>query len=91
MSVRRPKASRPRGEREYVADTIRLLDLAIEDVERQGSRLRSAAREARSGAERLRRTLREQGSKHMARERTERRGPRVRRAAANGNSDSPLH
>jgi hypothetical protein len=52
------KANKPRGERDYVADTLRKLELALEDAERQSSRLSHAARDARRAAERAKRLLR---------------------------------
>jgi hypothetical protein len=52
-----PRANRPRGAEEYVDDTLRKLDLAVDEADRQSARLGRAARDARRAAERMRRML----------------------------------
>jgi hypothetical protein len=51
------KANRPRSERDFVEDTLRHLDLAVERAQRDATRLRQAAADARRASERARRLI----------------------------------
>lgn len=53
----RLRANRPRSGREFVTDTLRELDLALDRAEQETSRLRRAAADARRAAARAERAL----------------------------------